>query len=240
MIIGPVGSGKTSLLSAILGETKCKEGQVNVCGSISYVAQQAWILNATLRDNILFSSEMNAEKYKTVLKNCCLVPDLKILQAKDMTEIGERGINLSGGQKQRISIARAVYADRDIVLLDDPLSAVDAHVGKALFENVILNMLHDKTRILVTHQTQYLSKADKILYVDNGKIIFTGTYDQLLRSDIDLSSIVHQQGDKDETSSTTESESESDDENNKKRDEENEKVKAKISEDAFLNELFYR
>lgn len=121
-------------------------GQVSVNGTISYVAQQAWIQNETVRNNILFGKEMNKELYEKVLESCALVNDLKILPAGDMTEIGERGINLSGGQKQRISLARAVYSNLDIYLLDDTLSAVDAHVGKHIFTNVIgpNGMLKDK------------------------------------------------------------------------------------------------
>jgi ABC-type multidrug transport system fused ATPase/permease subunit len=114
-----------------------KSGSVNVYGRIGYVAQQAWIQNATLKDNILFGKELKDEKYTKIIEACALVTDLNVLPAGDKTEIGEKGINLSGGQKQRISLARAVYNDADIYILDDPLSAVDAHVGKHIFENVV-------------------------------------------------------------------------------------------------------
>jgi ATP-binding cassette subfamily C (CFTR/MRP) protein 1 len=136
-VVGQVGCGKSSLLSGTLGEMHKFKGAINVDGSIAYVPQQAWILNTTLRNNILFGKEYNEEFYNQVLIACALKPDLEILPAGDQTEIGEKGINLSGGQKQRISLARAVYSQADIYILDDPLSAVDAHVGKHIFESVI-------------------------------------------------------------------------------------------------------
>jgi ATP-binding cassette subfamily C (CFTR/MRP) protein 1 len=120
-VVGQVGSGKSSLLSAILGDMEKTKGSINTDGSIAYVPQQAWIQNSTLRQNILFTNDYNEKYYKKVLESCALEPDLKILSAGDLTEIGEKGINLSGGQKQRVSLARAVYSDADIYLLDDPL-----------------------------------------------------------------------------------------------------------------------
>lgn len=125
------------MLSAILGEMNKFSGRVNMVGSISYVAQQAWIQNETVKNNILFGKPLDQDLYNHVIESCALVNDLNILAAGDMTEIGEKGINLSGGQKQRISLARAVYSNSDIYLLDDALSAVDAHVGKHIFDNVI-------------------------------------------------------------------------------------------------------
>ena len=134
------------MLSAILGEMNKLSGHLIINGSISYVVQQAWIQNETVKNNILFGKHMNQELYDQVIGSCALLSDLNILPAGDMTEIGERGINLSGGQKQRISLARAVYSDSEVYLLDDPLSAVDAHVGKHIFTNVIgpNGMLKDK------------------------------------------------------------------------------------------------
>jgi ATP-binding cassette subfamily C (CFTR/MRP) protein 1 len=120
-IVGHVGSGKSSLLSALLGDMEKIKGDINVSGKVAYVPQQAWILNQTLRQNILFTSHYNEDYYNKVLESCALEPDLKILSAGDMTEIGEKGINLSGGQKQRVSLARAVYSNADVYLLDDPL-----------------------------------------------------------------------------------------------------------------------
>ncbi|XP_068238012.1 multidrug resistance-associated protein 1-like isoform X2 [Palaemon carinicauda] len=181
-VVGNVGAGKSSLCSAILGEMERQSGRVNVKGKIAYVSQQAWIQNATLENNILFNQSKENSKYETCIKSCALRADLEMLPAGDQTEIGEKGINLSGGQKQRISLARAVYSDADIYLLDDPLSAVDSHVGKHIFEHVIgpQGILKRKTRILVTHGLTYLSQVDKIIVLKNGVITEEGTYKELL------------------------------------------------------------
>ena len=136
-IVGSVGSGKSSILNAILGEMQKTSGEANVDGSVAYVGQQVWIRNATVKDNILFGSDFDQQRYERVIEACALEDDLKVLDSGDETEIGEKGINLSGGQKARISLARAVYANRDIYLLDDPLAAVDAHVAAHIFEKVI-------------------------------------------------------------------------------------------------------
>lgn len=130
MVVGSVGSGKSTLAGAVLGEVQQTVGTRKLKGSIAYVAQEAWIVNATLKDNIIFGNDFDETKYNNVIAAAALVPDLAQLPNGDKTEIGERGINLSGGQKQRVSIARALYADRDVVVLDDPFSAVDSHVGK--------------------------------------------------------------------------------------------------------------
>ena len=132
-----LGSGKSSILNAILGELQKIAGDANVDGSVAYVGQQMWIRNATVKENILFGSKFDQRRYERVIDACALTDDLKILDSGDETEIGEKGINLSGGQKARISLARAVYANRDIYLLDDPLAAVDAHVAAHIFEKVI-------------------------------------------------------------------------------------------------------
>ncbi len=181
-IVGSVGSGKSSLVSAILGEMERVGGSVRVNGKVAYVPQQAWMLNATLENNILFSKEKDEGRYHKVIESCSLRSDLDILPGGDQTEIGEKGINLSGGQKQRISLARAVYSDRDVYLLDDPLSAVDSHVGKHIFENVIGDggMLTGKTRLLVTHAVTYLPKTDHIIVLKNGAISEQGTFKELL------------------------------------------------------------
>ncbi|XP_056309877.1 multidrug resistance-associated protein 1-like [Danio aesculapii] len=181
-VVGHVGSGKSSLLSAMLGEMEKKSGHITITGSVAYVPQQAWIQNATLKDNILFGCEMKDSLYQKVVEACALLPDLEILPARDATEIGEKGLNLSGGQKQRVSLARAVYRNSDIYLLDDPLSAVDAHVGKHIFEKVIgpNGALKNKTRVLVTHGLSFLPQADLILVMADGEITEMGSYAELL------------------------------------------------------------
>ncbi|VEN46621.1 unnamed protein product, partial [Callosobruchus maculatus] len=181
-IVGSVGSGKSSLISALLGEMYKLSGKVNTDGSIAYASQQAWIQNATLKDNILFGRPYNKTEYEKVVDACALRADFSMLPAGDQTEIGEKGINLSGGQKQRISLARAVYSNADIYLLDDPLSAVDSHVGKHIFENVIgpKGLLKDKTRILVTHSITYLPQTDKVIVLKDGVVSESGTYLELL------------------------------------------------------------
>jgi ATP-binding cassette subfamily C (CFTR/MRP) protein 1 len=137
IVIGRTGSGKSSLLSGILGEMLKLNGSINTVGSFAYVPQRAWIQNVTLRDNILFGKKYDEKIYNKVVDGCALASDLKDFPAGDTTEIGENGINLSGGQKQRISLARAVYSNSDIYLLDDPLSVVDAPVGKHIFDNIV-------------------------------------------------------------------------------------------------------
>ncbi|XP_074513337.1 multidrug resistance-associated protein 1 [Sebastes fasciatus] len=184
-VVGLVGSGKSSLLSALLGEMDKLEGTVAVKGSVAYVSQQAWIQNTTLKDNIMFGQERREAWYQSVVEACALQPDLEILPAGDETEIGEKGVNLSGGQKQRVSLARAVYCDRAVYLLDDPLSAVDAHIGKHIFEQVIgpQGLLKDKTRVLVTHGLSYLPQADLILVMVEGEITEMGSYQHLMATE---------------------------------------------------------
>ena len=179
-ICGAFGSGKTSLLMSLLGGLRLKDGSVAVKGSIAFVSQQAWILNASVRENILFGAAMDKERYERVLTASCLRPDLRILQDGDETEIGERGINLSGGQKQRVALARALYADRDIYVLDDPLSALDMHVGASVFNELIKKDLRGKTILLATHQLQYLQGCDRIVMMEGGQIIEHGAYAELM------------------------------------------------------------
>ncbi|XP_066556292.1 ATP-binding cassette sub-family C member 2 [Amia ocellicauda] len=181
-VVGQVGAGKSSLLSSILGEMETVEGTVQRKGSVAYISQQAWIQNATLQENILFGCEMNRLRYNKVLEACSLLPDLELLTEGDQTEIGERGVNLSGGQKQRVSLARAVYSDADIFLLDDPLSAVDVHVGRQLLDKVLgpMGLLKNKTRILVTHSPAVLPIADQIVVMEGGRITEIGSYHGLL------------------------------------------------------------
>ncbi|XP_075997924.1 ATP-binding cassette sub-family C member 5 [Genypterus blacodes] len=180
-VCGSVGSGKTSLISAILGQMTVLEGSVAVRGTLAYVAQQAWILNATLRDNILFGQEYQEDRYQSVLSTCCLRPDLALLPNADYTEIGERGANLSGGQRQRISLARALYSDRDVYVLDDPLSALDAQVANHIFNHAIRKHLRHKTVIFITHQLQYLVDCDDIVLMRDGAIAEQGNHDNLMK-----------------------------------------------------------
>ncbi|XP_066905603.1 multidrug resistance-associated protein 1 [Halyomorpha halys] len=181
-VVGAVGSGKSSLISAFLGEMYKVSGRVNTRGSIAYVPQLAWIQNCTLQDNILFGKTLDSKKYRKVINACALKKDLEMLPGGDQTEIGEKGINVSGGQKQRISLARAVYSDCDVYFLDDPLSAVDSHVGKHIFENVIgpNGVLRNKTRLLVTHSITFLPETDMIFVLKDGSVSEVGTYRELL------------------------------------------------------------
>lgn len=181
-VCGNVGSGKTSLISSILEQMHLLSGSVSANGTLAYVSQQAWIFHGTVKDNILMGEPFDQTRYARVIHACSLKPDLAILPYGDQTEIGERGINLSGGQKQRVSLARAVYSNRDIFLLDDPLSAVDAHVGKHIFEECIKKELKGKSVILVTHQLQYLEFCDQVLLLDNGEIKEAGTHSELMKS----------------------------------------------------------
>ncbi|KAM9411393.1 ATP-binding cassette sub-family C member 3 isoform 4-T4 [Salvelinus alpinus] len=182
-VVGHVGCGKSSLVSALLGEMEKMEGDISIQGSVAYVPQQAWIQNATLRDNILFGKAYNEQKYRCCLEACALTQDLEVLPGGDLTEIGEKGINLSGGQRQRVSLARALYNKADVYLLDDPLSAVDAHVAKHIFDHVIgpEGALQGKTRILVTHGISFLPQVDNIVVMVEGRVSEMGSYQELLK-----------------------------------------------------------
>ncbi|KAM9019894.1 multidrug resistance-associated protein 1-like isoform 1-T1 [Ara ararauna] len=181
-VVGEVGSGKSSFLSAVLGEMEKLEGTVQRRGSVAYASQQAWIQNGTLQENVLFGANLHRPYYELVLESCALLPDLEQLPNGDQTEIGERGVNISGGQKQRVSLARAVYSNADLYLLDDPLSAVDVHVGKHLFEKIVgpSGLLKSKTRILVTHNVTFLPYTDLIIVMEEGRISQMGTYQEVV------------------------------------------------------------
>lgn len=179
-IIGTVGSGKTSLLSALASDMRQTSGHTRFATNRAYCPQYAWIQNASIRDNILFGKPYDPSFYVDVVRACALLPDFDALPDGDQTEIGERGITLSGGQKQRINIARAIYSDAGIVLLDDPLSAVDSHVGAHIFEQAICGLLRDKCRFLATHQLHFVSRCDQIVWMVDGKVEAVGTYDALM------------------------------------------------------------
>ncbi|XP_059212614.1 ATP-binding cassette sub-family C member 12 isoform X2 [Centropristis striata] len=181
-VCGNVGSGKTSLISSILEQMFIQQGSLTADGTFAYVSQQAWIFHGTVQDNILMGEPFDQSKYDRALDACSLRADLTILPHGDQTEIGERGLNLSGGQKQRISLARAVYSERDIFLLDDPLSAVDAHVGKHIFEECIKKELQGKSIILITHQLQYLEFCDNILLLEDGEVREAGNHQALMKA----------------------------------------------------------
>ncbi|KAL0548726.1 hypothetical protein IC582_013190 [Cucumis melo] len=179
-ICGEVGSGKSTLLAAVLGEIPNLEGNIQVNGRIAYVSQTAWIQTGSIRDNILFGSEMDNWRYRETLEKCSLMKDLELLPYGDLTEIGERGVNLSGGQKQRIQLARALYQNADIYLLDDPFSAVDAHTATSLFNGYVMEALLGKTVLLVTHQVDFLPAFESVLLMSDGEILEAAAYDQLL------------------------------------------------------------
>lgn len=202
-VIGPVGAGKSSLLSSILGELPSEKGLLKVKGQLTYAAQQPWVYPGTIRSNILFGKEMNPQKYERVIKACALKRDLELLPDGDLTLIGDRGATLSGGQKARVSLARAVYQDADIYLLDDPLSAVDAEVGRHLFQQCICGLLKNKPRILVTHQLQYLKAADQILVLKEGHMVAKGTYAELQRSGVDFTSLLKEEEEEQQPSHDT-------------------------------------
>lgn len=189
-VCGVVGSGKSSFLSCILGEIPKISGEVRVCGSAAYVSQSAWIQSGNIEENILFGNPMDKAKYKSVIHACSLKKDLELFSHGDQTIIGDRGINLSGGQKQRVQLARALYQDAEIYLLDDPFSAVDAHTGSELFKEYIMTTLATKTVIFVTHQVEFLPAADLILVLKEGHIIQAGKYDELLQAGTDFRTLV--------------------------------------------------
>ncbi|XP_048554173.1 ABC transporter C family member 10-like [Triticum urartu] len=178
-ICGEVGSGKSTLLAAILGEVPRTQGTVQVCGKIAYVSQNAWIQTGTVQENILFGCRMDSQRYQETLVRCSLVKDLEMLPYGDDTQIGERGVNLSGGQKQRLQLARALYQDADVYLLDDPFSAVDAHTATSLFNEYVMGALSDKTVLLVTHQVDFLPVFDSIMLMSDGEVIRSAPYRDL-------------------------------------------------------------
>ncbi|KNC31637.1 putative multidrug resistance-associated protein lethal(2)03659 [Lucilia cuprina] len=189
-IIGPVGAGKSSLIQSILGELHPESGTIKTNGTVSYASQEPWLFTGTVRQNILFGQPMDKKRYHQVVKKCALERDFELLPYSDKTVVGERGASLSGGQKARISLARAVYRKTSIYLLDDPLSAVDTHVGRHLFDQCMRGFLRDHIVVLVTHQLQFLQAADQIVIMDKGRVSAVGSYESLRESGLDFAQML--------------------------------------------------
>ncbi|KAG2040579.1 P-loop containing nucleoside triphosphate hydrolase protein [Suillus americanus] len=209
-IVGAVGAGKTSLLQGFVGEMRRTSGKVDFGGSVGYCAQVAWIQNTTIRENICFGRPFVEERYWKAVRDACLEPDLEVLPNYDLTEVGEKamsGISLSGGQKQRINICRAIYCNADIQIFDDPMSALDPHVGKAVFQNVLKGNI-DKTRILVTHALHFLPEVDYIYTLVDGHIAERGTYAELMVNDGAFSKFVAEFGLKEDSEKKDKNEAE--------------------------------
>lgn len=200
-VIGMVGSGKSSFLNAILGEMNLIEGYVKCNGSLSYASQEAWVFGSTVRQNILFGQPYDRQRYMRAVKACALLRDFKQFPQGDQTIVGDRGSSLSGGQKARINLARALYKQADIYLLDDPLSAVDAHVSKHLFEECVQLYLANKTRVLATHQLQYIKGVDAIILLEQGKMKLYRHYQDLLIDYPEYSSLLVAENETSEDSS---------------------------------------
>lgn len=188
-IIGPVGSGKSSIFQLLLGELPIYSGDVLINGDVSYASQDPWLFSSTVRNNILFGLSYDKQRYQDTIKHCALVTDFQQLPHGDKSFVGERGASLSGGQRARVSLARAVYRNASIYLLDDPLSAVDAHVGKLLFDECIgpngYLARQKATRVLITHQVHFLKEADWIIVMDKGKIIRQGVWNDVMDINLD-------------------------------------------------------
>ncbi|KAJ3025896.1 UNVERIFIED_CONTAM: hypothetical protein HDU68_006517 [Siphonaria sp. JEL0065] len=193
-VVGPVGAGKSSLVQALLGEMKNTSGSTAMNGRVAYASQQGWLQNSTLQANVLFGAKMDRERYDSVIRACSLDKDIQSFPNGELTEVGERGVQLSGGQVARVNLARTMYSDSDILLLDDPLAAVDSHVGRHIFEVGIKKQCAGKTVLLVTHQLNLLSKVDMIVYMENGKILEIGSYSELLQNNQGLSKLVNEYG----------------------------------------------
>lgn len=182
-VVGKVGSGKSSLLLAMMDEMVRQSGDVRKNGDIAYISQEAFLQNDTILNNITFGKPYEEKKFNKILDICQMRPDLAILPGKELTEIGERGTNMSGGQKQRINIARAAYSDSDIILIDDALSALDAYVGKKVMDDVFIGNMGGKTRIMVTHYLHLLEEVDKVILVDKGEIKAFGTLEEVRKTE---------------------------------------------------------
>uniref|UniRef100_A0A803QEB7 ABC-type xenobiotic transporter n=1 Tax=Cannabis sativa TaxID=3483 RepID=A0A803QEB7_CANSA len=194
-IVGGTGEGKTSLISAMISEIpSVSNAHIVLRGSVAYVPQISWIFNATVRENILFGSEFEPARYWKAIDVTELHHDLDILPGRDLTEIGERGVNISGGQKQRISMARALYSAADVYIFDDPLSALDSRVARQVFNNCIKQELEGKTRLLVTNQLHFLPQVDRIILVSDGMVAEQGTYEELTKNGKLFQKLMHNAG----------------------------------------------
>ncbi|KAJ3248370.1 Multidrug resistance-associated protein 1 [Chytriomyces hyalinus] len=218
-VVGTVGSGKSSFFSACIGEMTCLEGDVKIFGSMALCQQQPWLMSLNLRENILFGREFDQKKMDETIRVCGLEVDLEQLPQGLDTEVGEKGISLSGGQKARVALARAVYSNADTYLLDDPIAALDAHVGKHVFEECIVGALNSKTRVLITHHLHVLSQVDHVIVLDHGKVVEQGAFADLANANGPLSELLkhHTQ------------EKEQEEEDNKKTEKKKAIVKKKVS-----------
>ena len=189
-ITGRVGAGKSSLLYAILREIPFIRGRTWSVGKIAWVGQQPWVFSGTVRDNVLFGEPFDQNRYDLTLQVCDLIKDLQRFPDGDLTVVGERGTVLSGGQQARVELARAVYSNADIYLLDDPLSAVDSKVGHDIFEKCINGVLDNKTRLMITHNHRALRDAKHIVVMEEGSIVAKGDFSTLCSSGFDLDAIV--------------------------------------------------
>ncbi|XP_057378654.1 ATP-binding cassette sub-family C member 4-like [Daphnia carinata] len=189
-IVGPVGSGKSSLLNVFLGELPPSTGTCRIAGKVAYASQESWIFSGTVRQNILCGLKYDLKRYEKVIKACALDKDFNHFPNGDQTAVGERGVSLSGGQKARVNLARSLYVDADIYLMDDPLSAVDTHVGRHLFDKAVNGYLRDKIRVLVTHQLQYLKDVDQILILKAGHVEAMGSYKEISNSGLDIAKTI--------------------------------------------------
>ncbi|XP_047033956.1 ATP-binding cassette sub-family C member 4-like isoform X2 [Helicoverpa zea] len=191
-VIGAVGSGKSTLLHMVLSELPCSSGTMQTNGSVSYASQDPWLFVGSVRQNILFGQTFQKSRYMEVCKVCALERDISLFPHGDKTIVGERGVSLSGGQRARINLARAVYKEADIYLLDDPLSAVDTQVAKHIFERCIKRYLANKTVVLVTHQLQFIKSVDQVVILDKGKIIANGAFDELDENELKIIKLMNE------------------------------------------------
>lgn len=189
-ITGHVGSGKTTMLEVILKELPLIDGSLEIKGDVSYAAQQSWVFEGSVRNNIIFTDVFDDDRYKAVTRACSLQRDFELMPFGDQTIVGDKGVSLSGGQRARVTLARAIYKQADIYLLDDPLSAVDPHVCKHIFDECIKGFLRDKIVILVTHQLQYLSQVDHIVIMSHGRIQLQGTFEEVKSADLEFQKVL--------------------------------------------------